>query len=105
MTAKGSKVTCNSLHPGIVTTEVTRNFNALVRIGEQIAAPFLQLLRKTAEEGAFTTVHAAVAPELEGVGGLYLSHCEAAPTSAAAKDGQAAERLWALSERLTGLVQ
>ena len=34
---------------------------------------------KTPEQGASTSVWAAVAPELEGIGGLYLENCGEAP--------------------------
>lgn len=34
---------------------------------------------KTVEQGAATSVWAAVAPELEGKGGLYLEHCQITP--------------------------
>ena len=65
-------------------------------------------LPKTTAQGAATTVWAAVAPEFEGRGGLYLEDCGvAAPWSEAnprrgvkdyALDPAAAGRLWELSE-------
>jgi hypothetical protein len=67
---------------------------------------------KTTEQGASTSVWAAVGAELEGVGGLYLEDCaQAAPWSkenpragvmAHALDPESAERLWALSVETTG---
>ena len=38
--------------------------------------PKLSPLMKTIEQGASTSVWAAVAPELEGVGGKYLEDCQ-----------------------------
>ena len=38
----------------------------------------LRALFKAAEQGAATSVWAAVGPELEGVGGLYLEDCNQA---------------------------
>ena len=68
---------------------------------------------KTTEQGASTSVWAAVGEELEGIGGLYLEDChEAAPWTKEdpihgvmphALDPEAAERLWAISEETTGL--
>lgn len=65
---------------------------------------------KTTEQGAATSVWAAVAPELDGVGGLYLEDCAvAAPWSEErpmsgympyALDPDDARRLWAVSEAL-----
>jgi hypothetical protein len=68
---------------------------------------------KTTQQGAATTLVAAVAPELAGVGGRYLEDCQEAETvdddaSASrgvrrwALDPEAAQRLWAVSEELVG---
>ena len=67
---------------------------------------------KTTEQGASTSVWAAVGAELEGVGGLYLEDCaQAAPWTKDtpwagvmpyALDAQSADRLWALSEETVG---
>ena len=68
---------------------------------------------KTPEQGASTSVWAAVGEELEGVGGLYLEDCAEAPPWSKdnpmkgvmpyAIDPESAERLWALSEEITGV--
>jgi len=68
---------------------------------------------KTPEQGAATSVWAATRPELDGIGGVYCEDCEVAlPQTETdgtkgvapwAMDPQAAERLWLLSEQLTGL--
>jgi NAD(P)-dependent dehydrogenase (short-subunit alcohol dehydrogenase family) len=72
---------------------------------------------KTVEEGAATTVWAAVAPELAEVGGQYLDNCAIAQPWTAegevpfgyyapyALDPGHAERLWSLSEGLIASVQ
>lgn len=67
---------------------------------------------KTPEQGASTSVWAAVADELEGEGGLYLEDCSVAmpwtkdrPNHGVmdhALDPEAAERLWILSEETVG---
>ena len=64
---------------------------------------------KTPEQGASTSVWAAVGPELEGVGGKYLENCaEAAAWTAEepwagvlpyALDPAGADRLWEWSEK------
>ena len=61
---------------GVIQTELTRNIPT-----EQYKAMFQRLTEanlklKTTEEGASTTVWAAVAPELDGVGGKYLENCQ-----------------------------
>ena len=104
LAAKGSKVTCNAVHPGVVLTEVTRNMNAVLRIGYKICLPLMLFLQKTPSQGARTSLYVATSSALAGLGGQYFFHCEAVAASTAACDPEACKRLWNLSERLTGLV-
>ena len=66
---------------------------------------------KTPEQGAATQVWGATAPELDGMGGLYLEDVQISgpnPPSGStgcapyALDAENAKRLWAVSERLLG---
>ena len=67
---------------------------------------------KTLEQGASTSVWAAVGPELEGIGGLYLENCaQAVPFDRAnplvgvmpyALAPDRADRLWTLSQDTVG---
>ncbi|XDV52460.1 hypothetical protein PO909_021187, partial [Leuciscus waleckii] len=52
------------------------------------------------QQGAATTVYCAVAPELEGIGGMYFNNCFRCLPSPQAQDTTAALSLWELSERL-----
>ena len=67
---------------------------------------------KTVEEGAATTIWAAVNPQLQGNGGVYCEDCDIAQLVPAdselnsgvrprAVDEASAETLWTLSEKLT----
>lgn len=103
MTAKGSGVTCNAVHPGCVRTDVTRNMSYLMRAGDTFSTPIMSLLRKTPSEGAYTTIHVATSEELEGKGGMYFHHCNPVQTGPYARNIMAHEKLWKLSEKLTGL--
>lgn len=69
---------------------------------------------KNAAQGAATTVWAATHPQLAGLGGVYCQDCDVAPILPAgapgnvgvrphAIDPEYAQRLWTLSERLTGV--
>jgi len=71
-------------------------------------------MMKTVEQGAATTVWCAVSRLLDALGGVYCENCNIAePVPAAsqemrgvrpwAMDPALAERLWALSEEITGL--
>ncbi|KAL7867842.1 hypothetical protein SRHO_G00092260 [Serrasalmus rhombeus] len=52
------------------------------------------------QQGAATTVYCAVAPELEGLGGMYFNNCFRCLPSSQAQDLSTALSLWELSERL-----
>lgn len=95
---KGTGVTANSCHPGIVHTELGRHVgNSWVRpIYRKILAPFY----KTITEGAQTQIRLAVDPELEKVTGKYFKDCEKASPSSAAKDTETAKWLWRTSSKL-----
>jgi hypothetical protein len=65
---------------------------------------------KSTEQGAATQTWAAVSPQLNGLGGLYLEDCEVAEVTeegrgvrAYAIDPDEAKRLWAFSAELTGV--
>ena len=108
-----------SLHPGVILTDLARHlsedeinsFDVYDENGERRVDPSRDL--KTPEQGAATSVWAATRPELNGIGGVYCEDCEVALPQAEtdgskgvapwAMDQQAAERLWLLSEQLTGL--
>jgi len=109
-----------SLHPGTVLGPLARHlsaeeiarFNVHDAEGNVVVAPERDL--KSAEQGAATGIWCAVSPLLEGKGGLYCEDCDVAPMApedgpgrygvkAWAVDPEAAERLWAVSTRMTGL--
>lgn len=94
----GTGVTANALHPGVVASGFgsADDTNGLTRMGMALIRPFLI----GAERGARTTVYLAGSPEVEGVTGGYFVHRRQHEPSGAARDPQAAQRLWALSEEL-----
>ena len=108
-------IRANAVMPGGIMTPLQRHLTheEMVAMG-WIDATTGQLRDgfKTPEQGASTSVWAALGPELEGVGGLYLEDCQQAlPWSKAspwqgvlphALDPDAAERLWALSLQTVG---
>lgn len=111
---KDRGITANAVMPGGIMTPLQRH----LPIQEQKALGWIDdngKVRdgfKTTEQGASTSVWAAVGPELEGVGGLYLENCnQALPWSKDkgwegvmpyALDADSAERLWALSVETVG---
>jgi retinol dehydrogenase-12 len=96
----GSAVSTNAMHPGLVHT----GFGSNNRVWYwHLAYVLLNRVSRTPEQGADTIIYLATAPELAGVTGQYYVDRKPATPSAAARDPEAARRLWEVSERLTGL--
>lgn len=88
---QGSRVTVNSLHPGVVQTKLCRNFNPIfLRIWKIVTKPFF----KSAYEGAQTQIMLAVDSDLKDVSGKYFAGCSEARTSSDAKNDEYAKWLW-----------
>lgn len=96
---EGTKVTTNSLHPGVVRTGFGLNSEGFFKHLVKLAAPFML----SAEGGARTSVYLAASPEVEGVSGKYFARRKVARESKAAQDAAAAEKLWQKSAELTGV--
>ncbi|XP_071400165.1 dehydrogenase/reductase SDR family member 13-like [Centroberyx affinis] len=97
---EGSAVTCYSVHPGIVRTELSRHVSLWQKV---FIEPVARLLFLDPEAGAQTTLHCALQEGLEPLSGRYFSCCAEQEVGAAAKDAAAARRLWDVSEKLCGL--
>ncbi|XP_038075404.1 retinol dehydrogenase 12-like [Patiria miniata] len=105
---KGSGVTTYALHPGNVSTELSRYVadavNLLWRIITRfMSTPFGKFMTKTPVQGAQTSIYCAVAEELAETTGLYFSDCAPAKASKLAMDDDSARRLWELSAEMVGL--
>ncbi len=88
----GTGVVSNSLHPGVIGTDLWRGFP------DWIAAA-MRRCALTVEAGAATTLHVALAPDAGEVTGAYYAKAARTGTSAAAADAAAAARLWEESVR------
>lgn len=89
----GTRRTANSLHPGVIPTNLARHIADRDSMFERMK-PML----KTIPQGAATQCYVATRPELAEVSGVYFSDCAPAETLAAAEDDELAERLWQRSE-------
>ncbi|MCI4645027.1 MAG: oxidoreductase [Hyphomonadaceae bacterium] len=114
---KSEGIRAFSVHPGGIFTPLQRHLTT-----EEMAAmgwmnpdgsipPEIQLLFKTPEQGASTTVWAATSPQLNGMGGVYCENADiaqaAGPDSARWEhvrewvcDEAKAARLWEMSEKM-----
>ena len=98
---KGTGVTANALHPGLVATNIVRHNGLLVWWGWRLYVRFRGPL--TVKEGASTGIYLASSPEVEGVSGAYFVKKKQAPSDPATYDEAVARKLWEASARLTGL--
>ncbi|XP_048857466.1 dehydrogenase/reductase SDR family member 13-like isoform X1 [Brienomyrus brachyistius] len=97
---EGTNVTCYSLHPGAINSELSRYTNPFLKV---LFMPITLLFFKDTKTGAQTTLHCALQEHLEPLSGRYFSNCAVKKVSAKARDDAAARKLWEVSERLCGL--
>jgi len=97
---RGTGVTANCLHPGAVGTQigVVRN-KEVMKVIRKITSPFFL----TAEKGAETTVYLAVSPDVANTTGTYFVRKRAKRSSKLSYNQAVGERLWSLSEEMTGI--
>lgn len=91
-----TRATSNSLHPGVVRTNLTRYLPAEDDEDESPDAGI-----KAIPVGAATTCYVGAHPELQGITGYYFADCNPALPNAHMQDDAMAARLWAVSEELT----
>ncbi|XP_053435518.1 dehydrogenase/reductase SDR family member on chromosome X [Nycticebus coucang] len=101
LSAEGSHVTANVVDPGVVDTDLYRHVFWGTRLVQKL---FAWLLFKTPDEGAWTSVYAAVTPDLEGVGGRYLYNEKETTSLKVTYNHELQQQLWATSCEMTGIV-
>jgi len=94
----GSSVTCAAVHPGFVDSEFMRDFPFLLKV---IIWPIKTVCSKSPKQGAQTTMHCVLKPDLEQ--GKYFADCQVQRTSDVSYNEENQRRLWELSERTVGL--
>jgi NAD(P)-dependent dehydrogenase (short-subunit alcohol dehydrogenase family) len=85
-------VSVNALHPATFMN---------TKMVHEAGSPIMS----TIEEGLEATLALALSPELDGVTGRYFDGRHVARANPQAYDADARQRLWRLSEQLTGLVR
>lgn len=115
---RDSGVRAFAVHPGGIMTELQRHLprEEMIAAGWMDGQGKLDPRFKTPEQGAATSVWAATAPALEGMGGVYCEDCDIADATvpgspearirgvdAHAVDRDAAARLWQMSAEMTGI--
>ncbi len=85
---KGTRVTANCLHPGVIKTKLLR-------------ASFGDHPGDTPEKGAETSVYLACSSEVKDVTGHYFEKCKPVRSSPLSYDQERRDKLWMVSEKLT----
>lgn len=94
----GTGVSVNAVHPGVVRSNFGRNNGGFVGGLFKVFAFAL----RSAEKGAETPLWLATSPDVAGVTGRYFTDQKPIPAQPIASDEAAQERLWKLSNELTG---
>ncbi|XP_053177599.1 dehydrogenase/reductase SDR family member 13-like [Scomber japonicus] len=97
---EGTSVTCYSLHPGVVYTELCRSMSLWQQL---LMMPFAKLFFLDPDGGCQTTLHCALQEGIEPLSGRYFSNCALQRVAAQGRDDAVAKKLWEVSERLTVL--
>ena len=97
---RGTRITANALHPGVINTQIDRNMSRVKQIGFALLAG---LGGKSIEQGAATSCYVATSPLLGSTSGRYFEDCNAVTISGDTHmhDEAMAEELWQVSEDLT----
>jgi NAD(P)-dependent dehydrogenase (short-subunit alcohol dehydrogenase family) len=101
---QGTRATSNSLHPGVVATNIMRNLNFTPPAGggaNRGGGGGGGFAFEQPAQGAATSCYLASHPSLANVTGLYFVDCNPADPSPMQKDPALAARLWQVSEELT----
>jgi NAD(P)-dependent dehydrogenase (short-subunit alcohol dehydrogenase family) len=97
---RGSGLTSNVIHPGLVKTNIARTAPTLIR---GVWDMFGGLIAKTPEQGAATQVFVATSPTLAAVSGAYFEDCNPVIVHGPHHmyDTEMAGRLWFTAESMT----
>ncbi len=87
----GTSVTANSVHPGVIRTNLDRNSAGLMFRVIQFFANFFE---RTVAQGAATQCYVAAHPSLTQTSGEYFADSNIAEPSKHAKDKTLAQKLW-----------
>jgi WW domain-containing oxidoreductase len=95
---RGTRITANSLHPGVVDTRIDRHLSRPV---QWLFGTYAAVVGKTVPQGAATTCFVATSPLLGSSSGRYFEDCNAVTVDGShLADTTMSDRLWEVSESL-----
>ena len=99
----GTGVTANTLHPGVVATNINAPSVAQMNSLKRFAYMLYSATRLSPKQGAQTSIYLALSPEVAHVTGAYFDNKKIVEASPLVSDEKLADRLWEVSARLVGL--
>ncbi|CAN1267459.1 Short-chain dehydrogenase TIC 32, chloroplastic [Linum perenne] len=99
---EGANITANSLHPGIIATNLFRHMTIIS--GKNTLNPklfsFVFYMVSIQTQGAATTCYVALHPQVKGISGEYFSDSNLGNTTSLGKDAALGKKLWDFSSDL-----
>ncbi|KAJ7969919.1 Short-chain dehydrogenase TIC 32 chloroplastic [Quillaja saponaria] len=89
-------ITVNSLHPGVIVTNLFRHSSIVDGLINMLG----RFVLKNVQQGAATTCYVALHPQVKGISGQYFSDSNLAKASSQGRDAQLAKKLWDFSMSL-----
>jgi NAD(P)-dependent dehydrogenase (short-subunit alcohol dehydrogenase family) len=99
----GTGVTSNAADPGLVRTKLGRGNGPARDLAWHLTHLRHREVSRTPEEAAEQLTFLATSPALASTSGAYIAGGKPATSSATSHDRVAADRLWRISEELTGV--
>ncbi len=98
---KGTRITSNSLHPGLINTQIDRNMSGIKQTGFALLSALGGT--KSLAEGAATTCYVATQPIIGSTSGEYFEDSNAVTVlgNNHMRNAEMASKLWQVSEDLT----
>lgn len=101
----GTGVTVNCAHPGNVRTNFGASMGGAMAAGIKRFGSLFRMFMLSPEQGAQTIIWLASSPEVEGITGQYFSKKHPLKSAAQTYDPEVQEKLWKVSEQMTGVGQ
>jgi len=97
---KGTGITVNALHPGVVGTNFAHEFGGIFSFMYNIARPYMM----TPEKGASTSVYLASSGEVKNITGRYFRKCKPVKLRNSFITEENRRLLWQKSMELAGMI-
>jgi retinol dehydrogenase 12 len=98
---KGTPITANAVHPGVVKTPMMLRAPGIFRVVAWLTLPFAL----SPEQGAATSAYLASSPEVSAVSGKYFANAREAKIRSAFNTPESRRLLWNLSMQSLGLAE